>query len=398
MRNLAWRGSRSLDPRQRRWIGAPHISSWPESLRGSMRAGNRHGLPSRCTRFCRRPAPAAPAPRKDLETSTVLARQLVSALRRWSSVASAAVLAVVLGGCGNTDSWVEAAPAQGWPAQYADAANSSYTATGGRHRAGAAAGRGRSRGARPPRPALSSRSYLAVNAQTPAGCSLMEWENDDNGRQRWCTRLCPGRRVRRPAVRRLRQPLRRPARARSCPSRRRSGSGGASPVIGMPTTPRILGRRSTAGQSRTWDRCWCSTPIAARWSATPVDLVDGVDPTDSTRGLADCAPARRAARSRPRPRSRQQTGMVVIGLWEPGAPRRVLVGLRYHPGPESAAHPGVDQRRRRRRRPGQPGDVRRRLHRLRQRPRPAAVGAACRRRQAEMVGAAGVPGADAARR
>ncbi len=29
----------------------------------------------------------------------------------------------------------------------------------------------------------------ALNGQTPAGCSLMEWQNDNNGRQRWCVRL-----------------------------------------------------------------------------------------------------------------------------------------------------------------------------------------------------------------
>ncbi len=50
-------------------------------------------------------------------------------LRRLAAIASAGMLA--LSGCGNTDSWVDAAPAAGWPAQYADAANSSYTPTAG---------------------------------------------------------------------------------------------------------------------------------------------------------------------------------------------------------------------------------------------------------------------------
>ena len=40
--------------------------------------------------------------------------------------------------------------------------------------------------------ALGSGSYLAVNAQTPGGCSLMVWETDNNARQRWCTRLVQG--------------------------------------------------------------------------------------------------------------------------------------------------------------------------------------------------------------
>ncbi len=54
-----------------------------------------------------------------------------SILRRWSSAVLAAMLTIGLGGCGNTDSWVDASPAQGWPAQYADASNSSYTTTTG---------------------------------------------------------------------------------------------------------------------------------------------------------------------------------------------------------------------------------------------------------------------------
>src|SRR5699024_6093233 len=46
-------------------------------------------------------------------------------------VAAAAVLTLVLGGCSSTDSWVDATPAAGWSAQYADASNTSYTATAG---------------------------------------------------------------------------------------------------------------------------------------------------------------------------------------------------------------------------------------------------------------------------
>lgn len=43
----------------------------------------------------------------------------------------AAAITIGAGACGNTDAWVDASAAQGWPAQYADAANSSYTATDG---------------------------------------------------------------------------------------------------------------------------------------------------------------------------------------------------------------------------------------------------------------------------
>ncbi|MBO0885086.1 MAG: pyrrolo-quinoline quinone, partial [Mycobacterium sp.] len=47
------------------------------------------------------------------------------------SIVSALVLSFAVAGCGNTDSWVDTMPAQGWPAQYGDASNSSYTATSG---------------------------------------------------------------------------------------------------------------------------------------------------------------------------------------------------------------------------------------------------------------------------
>ncbi|MGB6513377.1 MAG: pyrrolo-quinoline quinone, partial [Mycobacterium sp.] len=50
-------------------------------------------------------------------------------MRHWSSTVSAVLLAAAVAGCGNTDSWVDTVPAQGWPAQYGDAANSSYSAT-----------------------------------------------------------------------------------------------------------------------------------------------------------------------------------------------------------------------------------------------------------------------------
>ena len=47
------------------------------------------------------------------------------------ALTSATLLTGVLAGCGNTDSWVDPIAACGWSAQYADARNSSYTATEG---------------------------------------------------------------------------------------------------------------------------------------------------------------------------------------------------------------------------------------------------------------------------
>ena len=52
-------------------------------------------------------------------------------LRRLMVLASTALITGALAGCGNTDSWVDAHAAAGWPAQYGDAANSSYTGLAG---------------------------------------------------------------------------------------------------------------------------------------------------------------------------------------------------------------------------------------------------------------------------
>src|SRR5690349_16927384 len=102
-----------------------------------------------------------------------------------------ALLTGVLAACAESGTWVAAKPASSWSAQYSDAANSSYTGVDGaealdldwtrsvKGELGAAA-------------ALGSGRYLAVNAGSPAGCSLMVWENDNDARQRWCTRLIQG--------------------------------------------------------------------------------------------------------------------------------------------------------------------------------------------------------------
>ena len=47
------------------------------------------------------------------------------------ATALTALTTAVLAGCGDAGSWVEAKPAEGWSAQYGDAANSSYTSAAG---------------------------------------------------------------------------------------------------------------------------------------------------------------------------------------------------------------------------------------------------------------------------
>ncbi|HEU0190815.1 MAG TPA: PQQ-binding-like beta-propeller repeat protein [Mycobacterium sp.] len=245
------------------------------------------------------------------------------------ATAAGVVAALSLGGCGNTDSWVDAAPAPGWPAQYADAANSSYTPTAGatdlvpdwtrsvKGELGAGA-------------ALGEGGWLVLNGQTKDGCSLMEWENDNNGRQRWCTRLYqgggffsalldgfdnvyvgqPGAMLSFPPTQWIRW---------------------RQPVIGMPSTPRILGGGlvlvvTHLGQVLIFD-AHRGTVVGS-----PLDLVDGVDPTDYTRGLDDCAPARPDCPVAAAPAFSPATGTVVVGVWQPDAKAAALVGLKYRPG------------------------------------------------------------------
>ncbi|WP_293055311.1 PQQ-binding-like beta-propeller repeat protein [Mycobacterium sp.] len=248
---------------------------------------------------------------------------------RRAAAAAAALLTVASGGCQNTDSWVKAAPAPGWPAPYGDAANSSYTATAGataltlrwtrsvQGNLGSAA-------------ALSGRGWLALNARTPNGCSLMEWENADSGRQRWCVRLVQGGDFAGPLFDGFDNLyVGQPGTILSFPPTQWTRWRAA--VIGMPATPRILDKGQLLvvthlGQVLVFD-AHRGTVVGSA-----VDLVDGVDPTDSTRGLSDCAPAGPDCPVAAAPAFSAASGMVVLGLWRPGTPAAVVVGLKYHPG------------------------------------------------------------------
>lgn len=250
-------------------------------------------------------------------------------LRRTLAWASTALLTAALASCGTTDSWVAATAAQGWPAQYADAANSSYTGTAGaseltwewsrsvKGELGAAA-------------ALGGERYLAVNGQTADGCSLMVWENDNQGRQRWCTRMVlgggftsalfdgfdnlyigqPGLMLSYPPTQWVRW---------------------RTPVIGMPTTARFLDGGQLLvithlGQVLVFDS------HRGDVVSTPLDLVVGIDPTDATRGLTDCQQSLPACPVASAPAFSPASKMVVLSLWQPGAPAPVLTALRYQPG------------------------------------------------------------------
>jgi outer membrane protein assembly factor BamB len=103
------------------------------------------------------------------------------------------------------------------------------------------------------------------------------------------------------------------------------------PVIGMPTTPRILAPDQLLvvthlGQVLVFD---AHKGIVV---STPLDLVADVNPTDATRGLADCQPMRPRCPVAAAPAFSAATGIVVLSLWEPNAAAPVLVGLRYRAG------------------------------------------------------------------
>lgn len=249
--------------------------------------------------------------------------------RRLLSLTSTALLTAALAGCSNTDSWVDSIAAQGWSAQYADARNSSYSPTDGastlaldwsrsvKGELGAAA-------------ALGGDGYLAANGQTAGGCSLMVWENDNAGRQRWCTRMVLGGGFSSPLFDGFGNLyLGQPGLMISYPPtqwvRWRTN------VIGMPTTTRFLapGRLLVVthlGQVLVFDA------HRGEVLGTPLDLVDGVDPTDATRGLADCQQSLPGCPVASAPAFSEATGIAVLGVWQPGARASTLTALRYQPG------------------------------------------------------------------
>jgi outer membrane protein assembly factor BamB len=249
-------------------------------------------------------------------------------LRRLVALASAVLVGTTAAACGNTDSWVHAAPSLGWSAQYADAANSSYTPTPGS--AALTLSWNRSvQGELGAAVALSSGRYLAANAQTAGGCSLMVWENDNNGRQRWCTRTVQGGGFAGPLFDGFDNLyVGQPGLMLSYPPTQ--WIRWRTQVIGMPLTPRLLGDDQLLvvthlGQVLVFD--------AHRGDVVGnvIDLVSDIDPTDSQRGLSDCAPAQPGCPVAAAPAFSPASGIIVVAIWQPGAPSATLQALRRHP-------------------------------------------------------------------
>lgn len=251
----------------------------------------------------------------------MLARRLLTAV-------TAVAFTIGLGGCGNTDSWVDAAPAPGWPVQYADAANSSYTTTAGATKLNLHWTRS-VKGSLAAGPALGARGYLALNAQTAAGCSFSEWEIS-SGRQRWCIRLIQGGGFGGPLFDGFDNLyIGQPGAIISFPPTQ--WTRWRQPVIGMPTTPRLLGDGKLLVSTHLGQILVMDAHRGAVVGSS-LDLVEGVDPADATRGLADCAPARPACPVAAAPAFSKATETVVVGVWQPGLSAAGLVGLKYHGG------------------------------------------------------------------
>jgi outer membrane protein assembly factor BamB len=256
-------------------------------------------------------------------------RRKDSVFRRFLALAVTALLAGVSAGCSDNSSWVQSKAAASWSAQYADAANSSFSPVTGA-RALRPEWTRSVKGALGAAVALSSTDQLAANAQTAAGCSLMVWESDNDARQRWCIRLFQGGGWSSPLFDGFDNLyVGQPGTIFSFPTTQ--WIRWRTPVIGMPTTPRLLSGGQLLvvthlGQVLVFDS------HRGTVDGTPLDLVAGVDPTDSQRGLDDCAAARRGCPVSAAPAFSAASGMVVLPLWQPGADAPVLVGLRYHAG------------------------------------------------------------------
>jgi outer membrane protein assembly factor BamB len=157
----------------------------------------------------------------------------------------------------------------------------------------------------------------------------MVWETDNKARQRWCTRLFQGGGLSSPLFDGFDNLyIGQPGAMMSFPPTQ--WIRWRRPVIGMPSTPRIL----APGQLLVVTHLGQVLVFDAQNGVVigTLDLVSGVNPTDSTRGLADCQPARRGCPVAAAPAFASANGIVVVNLWEPNAAAPILTGLRYRAG------------------------------------------------------------------
>ena len=149
----------------------------------------------------------------------------------------------------------------------------------------------------------------------------MEWENNDNGRQRWCVRLFQGGGFAGPLFDGFDNVyVGQPGAFLSFPPTQ--WTRWRQPVIGMPTDPADSRTTDNCWWSRIWVRFWFSTPTAARWSAARWTWSTASTPPIRRRGLTDCVPARAGLPDRGGPAFSTASKMVVHGVWQPGAQPR----------------------------------------------------------------------------
>ncbi|SLH93689.1 FOG: WD40-like repeat protein [Mycobacteroides abscessus subsp. massiliense] len=249
---------------------------------------------------------------------------MLSRARVLASIALAALLTIT--GCSGDDSWINIKAAPGWSASYADAHNSSYTATEGVRELTLEWSRN-TKGQIRSAAAIGIDNFIAVSADTPSGCTLMEWEDNRAARQRWCTRMITGSPWSGPLADGYNNLyMGQPGAVVSFPPTQ--WIRWRKPVIGAPTTPKIVepGRLlivTHLGQILIFD--------AQRGEVvgTPMDLLEGVDPADPRRGLEDCEPARPKCPISASPAYDPATGTIVTTLWQPDKPVPVLLGITY---------------------------------------------------------------------
>jgi outer membrane protein assembly factor BamB len=102
-------------------------------------------------------------------------------------------------------------------------------------------------------------------------------------------------------------------------------------VIGMPTTARFV----DAGQLLVVTHLGQVLVFDSHQGVvvgTPLDLVEGVDPTDATRGITDCQQSLPGCPVASAPAFSAASGLAVVGVWQPGAKASVLTALRHQRG------------------------------------------------------------------
>lgn len=254
----------------------------------------------------------------------------------------AALVAVLVTGCGSTPTTSDIMADGGWPGAHSDARNSDTSTLSGARELTQAWSRPLT-GTAQAGASITAGGQAFVTAQTPAGCNLFSFEMR-SARMRFCNRLLAG-----------------PNRAEPAP---------ATPIVDTDTNTYIGTRDGTFrsyneyGQER-WLMPVFGTPLAAQFTGdgnvlsvtqfgevnvfdrqigrrlvSPLRLLDQPDflsqanlpwpPND--KGLDDCATGRPGCAVANTPAVDLQSGRFYLTLWRPNTPSASLVALTYADG------------------------------------------------------------------